>query len=154
VYLRTALMLGALGALVGAALGVLLANALVGFFASLFFGIETSFGVSVPILLASLLLGLVGPPLAALPAIRRASRLPLSEALSATGSAVGGQGRLDAVLRRVRFLPRNAQIGLRGLGRRKRRSLATMLQVSLAVATLLALLSVGPGVGKTTGGWF
>jgi putative ABC transport system permease protein len=154
VYLRTALLFGAIGALVGAAFGILLANALVGFFASLFFGIDASFGVSVPILLASLLLGLVGPPLAALPAIRRASRLPLSEALSATGSAVGGQGRLDAVLRRARFLPRNAQIGLRGLGRRKRRSLATVAQVSLAVATLLALLSVGAGVGQTTRGWF
>ena len=46
-------------------------------------------------------LGLVGPPLAALPAVRRATRLPLSEALSAVGSATGGQGRLDALLRRV-----------------------------------------------------
>ena len=153
-YLRTALLLGVLGAVIGTGLGILLANLLVGFFASLFFGIDASFGVSVPILLASLLLGVVGPPLAALPAIRRASRLPLSEALSATGSAVGGQGRLDAALRRARLLPRNAQIGLRGLGRRKRRTLATVLQVSLAVATLLALLSVGSGVGKTTGAWF
>ena len=58
------------------------------------------------------------------------------------------------MLRRLRFLPRSAQIGLRGLGRRKRRSLATAMQVALAVATLLALLSLGAGVGKTTGGWF
>ena len=94
-------------------------------------------------------LGLVGPPLAALPAIRRAARLPLNEALQASGSAVGGQGRLDAALRRVRFLPRGAQIGLRGLGRRKRRSLATALQISVAVATLLALLSLGAGMAQT-----
>jgi putative ABC transport system permease protein len=98
---------------------------------------------------ASVVLGLVGPPLAALPAIRRAARLPLNEALQASGSAVGGQGRLDALLRRVRFVPRGAQIGLRGLARRKRRSLATALQISVAVATLLALLSLGAGLAKT-----
>jgi putative ABC transport system permease protein len=148
-YLRTALLLGALAAVAGAALGILLANALVGLFASQFFGVDAGFGVSLPIVVASIVLGLVGPPLAALPAIRRAVRLPLSEALQASGSAVGGQGRLDAALRRVRFLPRSAQIGLRGLGRRKRRSLATALQISMAVATLLALLSLGAGVAKT-----
>jgi putative ABC transport system permease protein len=149
IYLRTALLLGAAGALLGAALGVFLANALVGFFASAFFYIDAGFGVSAPALLASAVAGLVGPPLAALPAIRRATRLPLNEALQASGSAVGGQGRLDAALRRVRFLPRGAQIGLRGLGRRKRRSLATALQISVAVATLLSLLSLGAGLADT-----
>jgi hypothetical protein len=69
--------------------------------------------------------------------------------LQASGSAVGGQGRLDAALRRVRFLPRGAQIGLRGLGRRKRRCLATVLQISVAVATLLAMLSLGTGLAET-----
>jgi putative ABC transport system permease protein len=149
IHLRTALLLGAVGALLGAALGVLLANLLVAFFASAFFYIDAGFGVSVPALVASAVVGLMGPPLAALPAIRRATRLPLNEALQASGSAVGGQGRLDAALRRVRFLPRGAQIGLRGLGRRKRRSLATALQISVAVATLLSLLSLGAGMTKT-----
>jgi putative ABC transport system permease protein len=153
-YLRTALLLGALGALVGAVLGVLLANALVGSFASQFFGVDAAFGVSVPVVVASAALGLVGPPLAALPAIRRATGLPLAEALRASGSAAGGQGRLDAALRRVTALPRSAQIGLRGVGRRKRRTGATVLQVSLAVATLLALLSVGAGVAQVTRGWW
>ena len=111
-------------------------------------------GGRTPAVVASALLGLAGPPVAALPAVRRAARLPLNEALNAAGSAVGGQGRLDALLRRVHGVPRSVQIGLRGLGRRKRRSAATAIQVSLAVATLLALLSVGAGVTKITGGWF
>lgn len=153
-YLRTSLMLGALGGLAGALIGIALANVIVDFFASQFFGIDAGFGVSVPVVVASLILGLLGPPLAALPAIRRAERLALGDALRASGSAVDGQGRLDAAFRRIGGLPRTAQIGLRGLGRRKRRSLATVLQVSLAVATLLALLSVGAGVGETTRGWF
>jgi len=149
IYLRTALLLGVAGALLGAVLGILLANALVEFFASAFFYFDAGFGVSVPVLVASVVLGLAGPPLAALPAIRRAARLPLNEALQASGSVVGGQGRLDALLRRVRFVPRGAQIGLRGLARRKRRNLATALQISVAVATLLALLSLGAGLAKT-----
>ena len=40
--------------------------------------------------LASLLLGLLGPPLAALPAIRRGVRVPVREALETTGSITGG----------------------------------------------------------------
>jgi putative ABC transport system permease protein len=54
----------------------------------------------------------------------------------------------------VTALPRSAQIGLRGVARRKRRTGATVLQVSLAVATLLALLSVGAGVAQVTRGWW
>ena len=154
IYLRTAAMFGLLGALVGVALGILIANLLVGFFADAFFGVEASFGVSVPVVLACLLVGIVGPPLAALPAVRRAARLPLNEALQASGSAVGGQGRIDAALRHARALPRSMQIGLRGIGRRKRRTLATVSQVGLAVATCLALLSLGSGVAETTRGWF
>ena len=111
----------------------------------MFFGVDAGFAVALPVVLASVLVGLVGPPLAALPAMRRATRLPLSEALSAVGSTVGGQGRLDALLRRVRGVPRSVQIGLRGLGRRKRRTVATVIQVSFAVATLLALLSARRG---------
>lgn len=154
IYLRTAVLLGALGAAAGAVLGVLLANALVGFFASEFFGVDAAFGLSVPVVVGALVLGLLGPPLAALPAIRRATRLPLHEALSATGSASGPQGRVDAALRRLHGVPRSVQIGLRGVGRRKRRASATAIQVAVAVATLLSLLSVGSGVAETTRGWF
>ena len=153
-YLRTTLLFGGLGAVAGAVLGIVFANLLVGFFADLGFGITARWGISLPIVIASLIVGLIAPPLAALPAVRRAARLPLAESLHASGSAVGGQGRLDALLRRFTALPRAAQIGLRGVGRRKRRSLATMLQVGLAVGTLLALLSLGAGVGKTTRQWY
>ncbi|HEX6024503.1 MAG TPA: FtsX-like permease family protein [Solirubrobacter sp.] len=152
-YLRTALLLGAIGAVVGTALGILLANVIAAFFASLLYA-DAAFGVSVPIVVASLVLGHVGPALAALPAIRRASRLPLHEALQATGSATGGMGRIDRLLRRARGLPRPAQIGLRGVARRLRRTVATVAQIALAVATLLALLSLGSGVAETTRGWF
>ena len=154
IYLRTAGMFGVLGSVLGVALGIVISNLVVRYFAQLFFGIDAAFGISVPVILAGLVVGLAGPPLAALPAVRRAARLPLNEALQASGSAAGGQGRLDALLRRAHRLPRSVQIGLRGVGRRKRRTAATVLQVGLAVATCLALLSLGSGVAASTRGWF
>jgi putative ABC transport system permease protein len=154
IYLRTSALFGIAGAFVGIGLGILISNLVVGLFADMFFGIDAGFGVSGAVLAASLVVGLLGPPLAALPAVRRAARLPLGEALAASGSAVGGQGRVDAVLRRAGGLPRSVQIGLRGAGRRKRRTVATALQVGLAVATCLAFLSVSAGVGESTRAWF
>ncbi|MBI5106013.1 MAG: ABC transporter permease, partial [Solirubrobacterales bacterium] len=85
VYLRTALLLGALGAAVGVPLGVLLANAMVAFFGSSFFAIDAGFGVSWPWVAASAVLGIAGPALAALPAVRRGVRRPLQETLAAAG---------------------------------------------------------------------
>jgi putative ABC transport system permease protein len=149
VYLRTAMLLGALGAIAGAVLGVLLSWALTSYFASSLYAISVPFSVDLPVLVASIALGVIGPPLAALPAVRRAARLPLAQTLQATGSAAGPEGRLDRLLRRARFLPRTAQIGLRGVARRRRRSFATALQVGLAVATLLAFLSLATSVGNT-----
>lgn len=149
VYLRTAMLLGALGAMAGAVLGLLLSWALTSYFAASLYAISTPFTVDLPVLVASIALGVIGPALAALPAIRRATRLPLAQTLQAAGSTTGPDGSLDRLMRRARFLPRTAQIGLRGVTRGRRRSIATILQVGLAVATLLAFLSLATSVGNT-----
>ena len=149
VYVRTALLLGALGTLAGVLLGLVLANALVQFFGSRFFAIEPGLGVDARVLVASVALGLFGPVLAALPAIRRGTRVTVREALQATSGSIGGEGRLDRALRRVGFLPRAAQIGLRAAGRRKRRSLATVAQIALAVGSMLAVLGLAAAVSTT-----
>ena len=150
VYLRTALLLGVLGALVGVALGVVLANVLASYFGSLYWAIDVGFGVDATVLAASLAVGVLAPVLAALPAIRRGVRVDLREALESTGSAVGGQDAGDRLLRRAGFLPRALQIGLRGVGRRRRRSLATALIVALAVANLLAVLSIAAAATESS----
>ena len=49
-----------------------------------------------------------------------------------------------------RFLPRVMQIGLRNVGRRKRRSLATALIVALAVGNLLAVLALSQAATLAT----
>jgi putative ABC transport system permease protein len=154
IYRRTALLLGAFGAVLGAGLGIVLANLMVSFFGSRFYGISPGFHVDATMLAISLAVGLIGPALAAKPAIRRASRLSLAEALSATGSAVGGRGAVDRGLRHIRFVPRSAQIGLRGAARRKRRTLATAVQVGLAVGILLGALSLGKAVATMSTDFF
>jgi len=149
VYLRTALLLGAIGAIAGAVFGILLSWGLTSYFASSLFAISAPLSIDLPVVVASIALGVIGPPLAALPAVRRAARLPLAQTLQAAGSATGPEGRLDRLLRRARFMPRTAQIGLRGVTRRRRRSITTALQVSLAVGTLLAFLSLATSVSNT-----
>src|SRR5581483_3943700 len=150
VYAKTALLLGALGSVVGVVLGIALSNLLVHYLGSTFFAVDVGFGIDATIVVASVLVGLLGPVLFALPAVRRAVRVPLREALEAAGSAVGSQDAGDAVLRRVRFLPRTVQIGLRNVGRRRRRSVATAVMVALAVGNLLAILALAAGISHTT----
>ena len=152
IYLTTALLLGTAGGLVGAVLGVLLSNALAGFFGSTFFAIEPPFTVVGSVVVLSVVIGMVTPPLAALPAVRRATRLSVREAFEASQVSLGGEGALDRGLRRVRVLPRTAQIGLRAVARRKRRTLATALIVALAVGNLLAVLAFASAVGNVTKG--
>jgi putative ABC transport system permease protein len=154
VYLKTALLLGGLGTAAGIVLGAVLAYVLTRYLGSTSFAVGVGFGIDWAIVLASALVGLLVPPLAALPAIRRAVRVPVRDALEATGSAVGGQDAADQLLRRVRFLPRPAQIGLRNVGRRRRRSLATALVIALAVGTVLAVLGLGAAISNASrGSW-
>ena len=150
VYLRTALLLGAAGSVVGVVLGLLVANAVVRFFGSSFFAISPGFEVSVPVVVASVVVGLLAPPLAALPAIRRGSRISVREGLEEVPALQGGQAALDRGLRRLAFLPRTAQIGVRSVTRRGRRSVTTVVQIALAVGTLLAVLALIDSVTKTT----
>jgi putative ABC transport system permease protein len=142
VYLKTAVLLGGLGTAAGIVLGAVLAYILTRYLGSTVFAASVGFGIDWTIVLASALVGLLGPPLAALPAIRRAVRVPVRDALQATGSAAGSQDAGDRLLARVHFLPRPAQIGLRNVGRRRRRSLSTSLVIALAVGTMLAALGM------------
>jgi putative ABC transport system permease protein len=154
IYVRTALLLGVLGTAVGLALGLALANGLVRYFGSTFFGIDAGLGIDVPVLAVSVVVGLLGPVVAALPAIRRAMRVTVHAGLAGSGETPGAAGAVDRLLRGVHGLPRSVQIGLRSVGRRKRRSFSTVLQVGVAVATVLALLGLSSGVADTVhGAW-
>jgi putative ABC transport system permease protein len=150
IYLRTAFLMGLIASVIGAAIGAAIANLVTNFFGSSFYGMPAQIAFYWPVLAASVLVGLVGPMLASLPAIRRGVRIPVRAALEATGAEVGGSGRLDRLLRRVAVLPPTFHIGVRSVARRRRRSLATVVQIAFAVGTLLAVLGLGTSIANLT----
>jgi len=143
-YLTTAALLGGLGTVVGLAAGIPLSNLLVGFTGRQFSGIEAGFGIPLWVLALSVFVGIGGTMLAALPAIRRATRVPVREALVDHGlGGTFGTSAIDTALRRSSFLPRLSRLGIRNAARRKGRSVSTALQIGFAVGTFLGFLALG-----------
>src|SRR5690606_6900089 len=98
----------------------------------------------------SIALGLTLPVLASLPAIRRGLRVDLRQALDARGADLGPHGRVDRAVRHIGGLPRPAQLGLRNVGRRKRRTVATATIVALAVGNLRAVMALTVAATEAT----
>ena len=88
---------------------------------------------------------------ATLPALR-----PRAPALGRRGARRPGRARrrlpsrpLDRLVARAGLLPPSARLGLRNALRQRRRSAATVAQLTLAVAAALALLGLGGSIGAT-----
>ena len=142
-FLTTALLLGGLATAIGIAVGVVLANLLVGFLGGRFFGVDPGWQVSALAVGLSLAVGLGLTAAAAVPALWRAARVPVREALASAGiEARYGTGRIDRTVARATFLPRPTRFGLRNATRRKGRSLATAALVAFAVGTAVAFGAV------------
>jgi putative ABC transport system permease protein len=142
-FLTTALMLGGIATLFGVAAGAVLANLLVDFLGGRFFGVDPSWEISPLALGLSLAVGLGLTVLASLPALWRAARIPVREALESAGiDARYGTARTDRVIASARFLPRPARFGMRNAARRKGRSLSTAALIALAVGTVVAFGAV------------
>ena len=146
IAIRTAAMLGAAGALLGTVLGVVLTNLLVLYFAATILDVTVGLGVSVPVVVASLVLGPALAVAASLPSLRRALRRPVAEILAGGGSASYGAGRLDrmvAALLSAPTLPGGVRMGVRNALRQKRRSTAAIAQVGVAAGLAIAFLALG-----------
>jgi putative ABC transport system permease protein len=138
-YLRSALILGGSGALIGTIGGLVLSNAMGRYAQEQLLGIDPVWKLDLPIALIGITVGLAATTLAALPAVRRAMRIPVREAFGSHGIDGGsGPTGIDRLVARTTFLPRLTQIGLRNTARRKTRSLATVVQVALGVGTAVA----------------
>ena len=153
-FLTTSLVIGAIGAAVGAVLGVLISYEVLVTF-SRPFGMSFGFMVDVPTVLLSLVVGVGVVLLASLPALVRSARVSVREALESSGiSASYGEGALDRLLMGGRRLPRTVQMGIRNVARKKGRSVATLLQITLAVALFMGMLSLAQAVSVATEmGW-
>lgn len=116
---RTAGLLGLAAAVVGTILGVAVAYLLARYLAERIVDVSLGFGISAPVVVASLVAGPVLAVAASLPALRRALRKPAAEALTGVGTDGGyGSGRLDRAaarsgLLRGSLIPDTMRMGLR-----------------------------------------
>ncbi|NNC93697.1 MAG: FtsX-like permease family protein [Acidimicrobiia bacterium] len=142
-YLRTALLLGGVGTLLGIVIGFPLSNMLMQFMSSEFGGTGIGWQMSGLAAALSLVVGLGGTALAAGPALHRASRISVREAIEDHGVvSTYGVKPLDRLVARNGFLSRRSQMGLRNSTRRAGRNFATAIPIGLAVGTMLAFAAV------------
>lgn len=147
-FLRTVSLLAIAGSVLGVAIGIPFSNLLARFVGGEFLGVTPRWGVVWTIVVISLLAGILGTAVAAVPAIVRATRLPVHEGLDAsTAAPPAGATR---VLRAIP-LPATASMGVRNIIRRKTRALGTMIQVGLAAGVALGFLALGITIADITG---
>jgi putative ABC transport system permease protein len=148
--LRSAVALGAAGAVLGTALGIGVAYLLTRHLATLILNVQAGFSVSVPVVVTSLLVGPLLAVLTTLPGLRRALRRPVAEVLDERVAIDYGTGRLDRALARTHLLSGPARMGVRNALRRKRRTAATIAQITVAIGLALGLFAVGKTVTTAT----
>jgi putative ABC transport system permease protein len=143
VFLRAALYLALFGVAIGVPLGVVLASVIAGFVTSSILGVPGRFDLSIPVIAFSAAFAVTLTMAATAPALRRALRIPVREALQSQGAAATfGLSGLDRLVMHDGLLPRTVRFGARNLVRNKRRAAATTFQIALAVATALGFLNM------------
>jgi putative ABC transport system permease protein len=147
-FLRTVWILAGIGTILGVLLGIPFSNFLASFVGKQFLGVQTQWGYSLPVILLSLVVGLIGTSLPAIPALLQAARMSVRQGLEAGLTASQGSW-MDRLLRRAP-LPRTAQVGLRNISRRKTRTIGTVVQVGLAVGVALGFLALGVTIATVT----
>jgi putative ABC transport system permease protein len=151
ITVRTAAMLGAAAAVLGTIVGIAIAYLLAGYFAVKLIDVSFGFAISVPVVVASVVLGPALAVAASLPALRRALRRPVAETLAGAGTSGYGSGWLDRLVARSGPLagtrvPSGVRMGVRNALRQKRRSAATIAQVAVAAGLAIAFLALGQSV--------
>jgi len=151
-YLTTSLILGSIGALVGAALGIGVAVLFINYIGGMF-GISPGFMVHIPTVFISIFVGLLVTLLASIPALLGALKITVQEGMQDKGiSAQFGTGKIDRLLKSASKMPRTVQMGFRNLGRNKKRSVSTVIQVAIAVGVLLGVVSFGTSMFTAVAG--
>ena len=142
-YLGAALVLGAFGTAIGIGVGIPLSNWLMQFMSTEFGGTSVGWVISGLALVLSLALGLGGTALASMPAVRRAARLTVHDAIEDHGVLASyGTRRIDRAAARIPLTSRRSQMGVRNATRRAGRTVATAVPIGLAVATVLGFAGV------------
>lgn len=143
-YLAMVLLLGLCAILVAIPLGALGAFLLVTFSTELLNLLPVTFEIVPGALLVQIVAGLLIPLLAALPPVISASGITVRQAITSYGLGGGnfGTSRLDALIERLRTLPRPLLLSLRNAFRRKGRLALTLGTLIVSGAVFMAVLSV------------
>jgi putative ABC transport system permease protein len=155
VYLLAALIYGLVGTILGLLGGFLGGKLLLDFLGSLLNFEVSSFFFQPSAMWLGIAVGLGVTLLAALIPAWGGTAITVREALSSYGINNNyGQGLVDRLLARVRFLPPLVAMSLRNLSRRKMRNLVTFGVISLSCAAFLAAQSSTASIEKTTTSYY
>ncbi len=155
IYLIAGLMYGLVGSVIGLAVGVGGAFALISYLATLL-NLDLSGFAPDPLgLAAGLGVGIGVTVLAAPIPAWRGTAIPVRAAMSSYGiSATYGQGLIDRLVLRLPGLPRIPAMALRNLARRKGRNVVTLFVIAFSTAAFLAAQGTSASVDHSINGWF
>ncbi len=143
-YLMTSIIMGTAGSATGAGLGIGIAFGMVYFLCTSFFGVVPSFLVYPPVILLSIVIGVATTVMATGPALFLGLRVPVREGMESAGiSSNYGANPIDKALLKAKWMPSTMRMGFRNVSRKKGRSISTFLQVALAVAMFLGVVTIG-----------
>jgi putative ABC transport system permease protein len=153
-YLRTSMIIGLIGSVVGALLGILMAYLVLVQFAKPF-GFHPGFYVHIGTVVLSVIVGTTLSVVACIPALIKAVRIDILKALSNKGIESGSGARIfERPLMSIKGIPRLARMGIRNVNRKMGRSIATVLQISMSVAVIIALTFLGSSIfDAVQGNW-
>jgi putative ABC transport system permease protein len=138
-YLGYGLRLGGIAAVLGAAGGVATGAAMTALYTGLLDIPDTVVEIRPLTIAAGVLFGVLAGLLAAYVPARAAYRTAPGEAMRGVGPAVaGGRSLIERIIRPLARSSVRTRMTLRGIGRAKRRSLSTVVGVTLALTLVLA----------------
>jgi putative ABC transport system permease protein len=142
-FLTSSIILGVLGALIGAIFGIFISSFVLNAMGAPF-GFDLPFMIHLPTVIISFVVGILVVIGASLPALVRSSRVTVREGLESHGiSGKYGKGALSNLFKKSNRIPRTLQMGMRNVSRKKGRSAVTVIQVTMAVGIFLGLVSFG-----------
>lgn len=147
-YLISVGVYSLVGTILGLAAGIGAGNQLAALFAGIMRVDLGPFQVSPWVLVVSILVGLLLPPLAALAPLWQGTRITVREAMTAYGVSVGS-GKQRAWGQRLAWVPQTAWLGMRGIFRKRMRVILTLLALTLSCAVFLSVQITTGSIGST-----
>ena len=143
---RLAVGIALAAVLIGVPLGIVISNVIARMVLHEFVGITPEIAVSIPVMIASALFALIGARVVAARAARRVTNLPLAEALRDRDGNPFGRRPTERALARFRTGGLLDRTAVRNGAHHRARSLATLAQITAAVAALMIITSLATTV--------